>query len=62
MPIGQSPVFSIELVSEDKAKRLPSKLKLFHHATSLGGTESLIEWRAIVMIILVRNYCEFQLG
>lgn len=47
MPIGQSPVFSIELVSEDKAKRLPSKLKLFHHATSLGGTESLIEWRAM---------------
>lgn len=47
MPNGQSPVFAIELVSEDKAKRLPSKLKLFDHATSLGGAESLIEWRAM---------------
>ncbi|EMG45400.1 hypothetical protein SBY92_000663 [Candida maltosa Xu316] len=47
MPNGHSPVFAIELVSEDKAKRLPSKLKLFEHATSLGGAESLIEWRAM---------------
>ncbi|RCK66011.1 hypothetical protein Cantr_01806 [Candida viswanathii] len=47
MPLSQSPVFAIELVSPDKAKRLPSRLKIFHHATSLGGAESLIEWRAM---------------
>lgn len=47
MPNGHTPVFSIELTSEDQAKLLPSKLKLFHHATSLGGAESLIEWRAM---------------
>lgn len=45
MPNGWGPVFSITLSSPDLAKRLPSKLDLFHHATSLGGVESLIEWR-----------------
>ncbi|TID28132.1 hypothetical protein CANINC_002669 [Pichia inconspicua] len=44
---GHSPVFSIELDDEEKAKSLPSKLKFFQHATSLGGVESLIEWRAV---------------
>ncbi|ABN66102.1 predicted protein [Scheffersomyces stipitis CBS 6054] len=47
MPRGHSPVFSIEVSSEQFAKSLPSKLKYFHHATSLGGVESLIEWRAM---------------
>ncbi|PGH00694.1 hypothetical protein GX51_05680 [Blastomyces parvus] len=47
MPNGFGPVFSIVLRSEDFARKLPSKLKLFHHATSLGGVESLIEWRAM---------------
>lgn len=44
---GHSPVFSIELSSPEKAKSLPSKLQFFQHATSLGGVESLIEWRAV---------------
>ncbi|KAK3337079.1 pyridoxal phosphate-dependent transferase [Cercophora scortea] len=47
MPNGFGPVFSIYMKSEEDAKRLPSKLHLFHHATSLGGVESLIEWRAM---------------
>jgi cystathionine beta-lyase/cystathionine gamma-synthase len=47
MPHGFGPVFSIVLKVTDFAKRLPSKLGLFHHATSLGGVESLIEWRAM---------------
>ncbi|OJD17984.1 hypothetical protein AJ78_01941 [Emergomyces pasteurianus Ep9510] len=47
MPNGFGPVFSIVLRSEDFARKLPSKLKYFHHATSLGGVESLIEWRAM---------------
>ncbi|CCE86611.1 Piso0_005111 [Millerozyma farinosa CBS 7064] len=47
LPNGGSPVLSIDVDSEEYAKRLPSKLKYFHHATSLGGVESLIEWRAL---------------
>lgn len=41
------PVFCIELDNELSAKTFPSKLKYFHHATSLGGVESLIEWRVL---------------
>jgi cystathionine beta-lyase len=33
--------------NSELAKRLPSKLRLFHHATSVGGVESLIEWRTM---------------
>lgn len=47
MPNGFGPVFSISLKDELSARRLPSKLALFHHATSLGGVESLIEWRTM---------------
>lgn len=42
-----SPTFSIEVASMDFAKRLPYQLKYFTHATSLGGAESLIEWRCL---------------
>ncbi len=45
MPSGFGPVFAITMQSEGLAKRLPGKLRFFHHATSLGGVESLIEWR-----------------
>ncbi|KZF22447.1 PLP-dependent transferase [Xylona heveae TC161] len=45
MPNGYGPVFSMWATSEAFARALPSRLKLFHHATSLGGVESLIEWR-----------------
>ena len=47
MPNGYGPVFAITMKSEGLARRLPSKLELFQHATSLGGVESLIEWRAM---------------
>jgi cystathionine beta-lyase/cystathionine gamma-synthase len=47
MPHGFGPVFCIVVKEVEFAKRLPSKLHLFHHATSLGGVESLIEWRAM---------------
>lgn len=47
MPSGYGPVFAITMKNESLARRLPSKLELFHHATSLGGVESLIEWRAM---------------
>ncbi|KAE8864161.1 hypothetical protein PTNB29_04125 [Pyrenophora teres f. teres] len=45
MPNGFGPVFSIYMKDEALARALPSHLRLFHHATSLGGVESLIEWR-----------------
>jgi cystathionine gamma-synthase len=38
-------VLSIELDSEAAARALPAKLRLLRDATSLGGVESLIEWR-----------------
>ncbi|KAI5918496.1 cystathionine beta-lyase [Camillea tinctor] len=47
MPGGFGPVFAFYTKDPDDARRLPSKLALFHHATSLGGVESLIEWRAM---------------
>jgi cystathionine beta-lyase/cystathionine gamma-synthase len=47
MPNGFGPVFGMHLKKAEYAKRLPSKLDLFHHATSLGGVESLIEWRSM---------------
>lgn len=47
LPNGYGPVFSIHVTDAEIAKTLPSRLKYFHHATSLGGVESLIEWRAL---------------
>ncbi|KAJ4368635.1 hypothetical protein N0V86_009543 [Didymella sp. IMI 355093] len=45
MPNGFGPVFSFHTHNVEQARCLPSHLQLFHHATSLGGVESLIEWR-----------------
>lgn len=47
MPEGYAPVFSIVLKTREQARQLPDKLRLWIHATSLGGVESLIEWRAL---------------
>ncbi|KAH8675512.1 Cys/Met metabolism PLP-dependent enzyme-domain-containing protein [Xylariales sp. PMI_506] len=47
MPNGFGPVFAFYTREAGDAKKLPSKLRLFHHATSLGGVESLIEWRTM---------------
>lgn len=45
MPGGFGGCFALELTTEKAAFALPSKLSLFRAATSLGGVESLIEWR-----------------
>ena len=45
MPNGYGPVFAVRMQTEQLAKAVPSRLRLFNHATSLGGVESLIEWR-----------------
>lgn len=42
---GPGPVLSFELADEAAARALPGRLRLFRDATSLGGVESLIEWR-----------------
>lgn len=62
LPLGGGPVFSIEVADEKVARSLPSKLKLFHHATSLGGVESLIEWRAMSDPFIGRNLLRVSVG
>ena len=42
---GPGSILAVELESEDAARALPRRLSLFRDATSLGGVESLIEWR-----------------
>ncbi|KAL4869771.1 hypothetical protein BDV12DRAFT_167193 [Aspergillus spectabilis] len=62
MPNGFGPVFSIVLRSEEFARMLPSKLALFQHATSLGGVESLIEWRALSDARVDRKLLRISVG
>ncbi|ROW18249.1 hypothetical protein VPNG_00223 [Cytospora leucostoma] len=62
MPNGWGPVFSIITKEERYAKRLPSKLHLFHHATSLGGVESLIEWRAVTDKSVAKTVLRVSVG
>ncbi|MCZ6531839.1 MAG: PLP-dependent aspartate aminotransferase family protein [SAR324 cluster bacterium] len=42
---GPGGVLAIELDTPEAAQALPARLALFQDATSLGGVESLIEWR-----------------
>ncbi|CAJ1376364.1 unnamed protein product [Effrenium voratum] len=42
---GGGGCLALELATEQSAKKLPEVLRLFRNATSLGGVESLIEWR-----------------
>ena len=62
MPNGFGPVFAITMKTEMLAKRLPSQLELFHHATSLGGVESLIEWRAMSDATVDRRLVRVSVG
>ena len=62
MPIGYGPVFSIVMKEAEAAKRLPSKLHLFHHATSLGGVESLIEWRTMTDSTVEKTLLRVSIG
>ncbi|PKX89309.1 cystathionine beta-lyase [Aspergillus novofumigatus IBT 16806] len=47
MPGGFGPAFAVWTKSPEYARRLPSRMFIFQHATSLGGVESLMEWRAM---------------
>eukprot|EP01117_Protostelium_nocturnum_P002965 TRINITY_DN138_c0_g1_i2.p1 TRINITY_DN138_c0_g1~~TRINITY_DN138_c0_g1_i2.p1 ORF type:complete len:411 (+),score=120.90 TRINITY_DN138_c0_g1_i2:128-1360(+) len=62
MPNGFGPVFSLVLKTEDMARIFPSKLHLFTHATSLGGIDSLIEWRAMTDPHIQRNLLRVSCG
>lgn len=62
MPRGYGAVFSIVMREADHARRLPSKLHLFHHATSLGGVESLIEWRAVTDKSIAKTVLRVSVG
>ncbi|KAL7927913.1 PLP-dependent transferase, partial [Trichoderma austrokoningii] len=62
MPNGYGPVFAITLRSKELARRLPSKLGLFQHATSLGGVESLIEWRAMTDATVDQRLLRVSIG
>jgi cystathionine gamma-synthase len=42
---GPGAILAIELASEDAARALPGRLRLFREATSLGGVESLVDRR-----------------
>lgn len=62
MPNGFGPVFSIVLKSELAARSLPGLLRFFVHATSLGGVESLIEWRALSDSRVDRKLLRLSIG
>jgi cystathionine gamma-synthase len=62
MPGGFGPVFSLWGVDSQTAKSLPGKLHLFHHATSLGGVESLIEWRRMSDRTVDERVCRISVG
>lgn len=59
---GHSPTFSFNLTTEDKARKFPSLLKYFYHATSLGGVESLIEWRAMSDVDIAPTLLRVSVG
>lgn len=62
MPNGFGPVFSIWMTTPSYARTLPSKLQFFHHATSLGGVESLIEWRRMSDDGVEETLCRVSVG
>ena len=62
MPNGFGPVFAITMKTANLARRLPSKTELFAHATSLGGVESLIEWRAMSDASVDRRLLRVSVG
>lgn len=62
MPNGFGPVFALWAKNETVARQLPSRLSLFHHATSLGGVESLIEWRAMSDKTVDRRLVRISVG
>jgi cystathionine gamma-synthase len=59
---GWSGVLAIEFTSLHHARLICSNLELFDNATSLGGCESLIEWRAAVDPKISPTLCRVNIG
>jgi cystathionine beta-lyase/cystathionine gamma-synthase len=59
---GYPPCFAVYFTTEQQAKIFCSKTKLFHHATSLGGAESLCEWRAMSDPTVDRTLVRISVG
>jgi len=59
---GYPPCFSIYFATEKQAKIFCSTTKLFRHATSLGGAESLCEWRAMTDPHVDRTLVRISVG
>jgi cystathionine gamma-synthase len=59
---GWSGVLAIEFVSLHHARLICSNLEYFDNATSLGGCESLIEWRAAVDPKISPSLCRLNIG
>lgn len=57
-----SPLFALVCTEESYARALPSHLVLWNHATSLGGVESLIEWRAMSDATVDRRLLRLSVG
>lgn len=62
MPHGFGPVFAITMKTEKLARYLPGKLHFFQHATSLGGVETLIEWRTLSDRMVDRRLLRVSVG
>lgn len=59
---GYNPVFSLSLKKSEQCKKLTKKLRYFQHATSLGGIESLVEWRALTDPYIDQNLIRVSTG
>jgi cystathionine gamma-synthase len=57
-----SPVLSIELSSVEAAVHLPNLLRVFQNATSLGGVESLIDYRYQHSTDVSPKLCRLSIG
>jgi cystathionine gamma-synthase len=62
LPNGYPPCFSMYFTTEKQARIFCSKTQLFQHATSLGGAESLCEWRAMSDASVDRTLVRISVG
>lgn len=62
LPLGGGPVFQLAVKDRESAMKLPNRLKLFHHCTSLGGVESMIEWRIMSDTKIADNILRVSIG
>lgn len=59
---GYPPCFAVYFKTEQQARVFCAKTKIFRHATSLGGAESLCEWRAMSDATVDRTLVRISVG